>query len=119
MLYLNLKPIFSARGIEKPFSFLTKNGFNNNSAHRLLNSKTRAIKLDHIEKLCEILFCEPTDLFQWIPDSGKNYLPNNPLHQLIVSKENQTDLQKTLSSLPYQQLKEISAKMTTEIQEKE
>ena len=117
MLHLHLKPIFSARGIEKPFSFLTKNGFNNNSAHRLLNSETRVIKLDHIERLCDILFCEPTDLFQWIPDSKKAYLPNNPLNKLIASKENQTDLQKTLSSLPYQQLKEISAKMTTEIQD--
>lgn len=119
MLYLHLKPIFAARGIEKPFSFLTKNGFNNNSAHRLLNSETRVIKLDHIERLCEILVCEPTDLFQWFPDSGKNYLPNNPLHQLISSKENQNDLQKTLSSLPYQKLKDLSAKITTEIQEKE
>lgn len=119
MLSLNLKPIFSAKGIERPFSFLIKNGFNHNSAHRLLNSETRVIKLDHIERLCEILICEPSDLFRWIPDSRKNYLPNNPLHQLIPPKENKTDLHKTLSTLPYQQLKEISAKMTTEIQDQE
>jgi len=50
MLYLNLKPILSARGIEKSSQFLIKNGFNSAAAHKLLNSKTRVIKLDHIEK---------------------------------------------------------------------
>ena len=115
MLHLNLKPIFFARGIEKPSTYLIKNGFNANSAHRLLHSGTRAIKLDHIEKLCEILLCEPTDLFQWIPDSGKVNLPNDPLNKLIASKENQNDIQTTLNSLPYQQLKEISAKITSEL----
>ena len=119
MLYLNLRPIFSARGIEKPSQFLVKNGFNSTAAHRLLHSQTRVIKLDHIEKLCEILICEPTDLFLWIPDKGKYYPPNSPLHQLISPKENQTDLKQTLSTLPYQQLKEITAKMTTEIMDLE
>jgi len=117
MLYLNLKPIFSARGIEKPYSFLVKNGFNSNAAHRLLHSETRVVKLDHLEKLCEILLCEPTDLFQWIPENGKVNLPNNPLNKLIAAKENQSDLRKTLFGLPYQQLKEISAKMTNELKE--
>jgi DNA-binding Xre family transcriptional regulator len=117
MLYLNLKPIFSARGIEKPSQFLIKNGFNSVAAHRLLSSQTRAIKFDHIEKICEILLCEPNDLFQWIPNSGKINLPNNPLNKLIATKENPTNLKETLTTLPYQQLKEITAKMTTAINE--
>ena len=115
MLYLNLKPIFSARGIEKPSQFLVKNGFNSVAAHKLLNSKTRAMKLDHIEKLCEILLCEPNDLFQWIPDSEKINLPNNPLNKLMASKDSPNDIQNTLKTLPYQQLKEISAKITSEL----
>ena len=117
MLYLNLRPIFNAKGIEKPSQFLVKNGFNSAAAHKLLNSKTRAIKLDHIEKLCEILFCEPTDLFQWIPENADAVLPNNPLRQLIADKENPTNLRNTLINLPYKQLKEISAKMSAEIKD--
>ncbi|WP_298121780.1 helix-turn-helix transcriptional regulator [Flavobacterium sp.] len=118
MLSLNLRPIFTTRGIEKPYSFLVKNGFTSHTANSLLNSKTRVFRLDHIELLCEILLCEPNDLLMWKPDSGKTIAPNNPLNKLIANTETKTDLKKTLFSLPYQQLKEISNKLTKEIDEK-
>ena len=115
MLYLNLKPIFSAKGIEKPSQYLIKNGFSSVTAHRLLSSQTRAIKFDHIEKLCQILLCEPNDLLEWIPSSTKINHPNNPLNKLIATKENLTNLKETLTTIPYQQLKEITAKIATTI----
>ena len=118
MLSLNLRPIFTIRGIEKPYSFLVKNGFTSHTANCLLNSKTRVFKLDHIELLCEVLLCEPNDLLVWKPDSGKTIAPNNPLNKLIANTDSKTDLKKTLLNLPYQQLKEISNKLTEEIDEK-
>ena len=118
MLFLNLKPIFNARGIEKPYSFLVKNGFTYHAATNLLNSNTRIFRLDQIERLCEVLLCEPNDLLLWKPDSGKTIAPNNPLHKLIDTNENKTDLKNSLLNLPYQQLKEISNKLTKEIEDK-
>ena len=118
MLSLNLRPIFTAKGIEKPYSFLVKNGFTSHAANNLLNSKTRVFRLDHIELLCEVLVCEPNDLLLWKPDSGKSIAPNNPLNKLIVNAESKTDLKNTIFNLPYQQLKEISNKLTKEIDDK-
>ena len=115
MLSLNLRPIFSIRGIEKPYSFLVKNGFTSHAANTLLNSKTRVFRLDHIELLCEVLLCEPNDLLLWEPDSGKTIAPNNPLNKLIDNAESKTDLKNSLFNLPYQQLKEISNNLTKEI----
>jgi hypothetical protein len=54
----------------------------------------------------------------WKPDSGKTIAPNNPLHKLIDTNENKTDLKNSLLNLPYQQLKEISNKLTKEIEDK-
>ena len=118
MLSLNLRPIFTAKGIEKPYSFLVKNGFTSHAANNLLNSKTRVFRLDHIELLCEVLVCEPNDLLLWKPDNGKSIAPNNPLNKLIGNVESKTDLKNTIFNLPYQQLKEISNKLTKEIDDK-
>lgn len=115
MLSLHLQPIFKARGIEKPYTFLVKNGFTPHAAHNLLNSKTRVFRLDHIELLCEILICEPNDLLLWQPNSGKQIAANHPLKKLSHTSDPETDLKKALFNLPYNQLKDISSKLTNEI----
>ena len=117
MLSLNLKPIFNARGVEKPYSFLVKNGFTPHAANNLLNSHTRVFRLDHIERLCEVLICEPNDLVVWRPNAGKVIAQNNPLNKFISNANNETDLKKTLFDLPYNQLKDIAQKLTNEINE--
>ena len=119
MLSLNLRPIFSTRGIEKPYSFLVKNGFTPHAANNLLNSKTRVFRLDHIELLCEVLLCEPNDLLLWKPSSEKIIAPNNPLNRLLINDNDKTDLKNALFNLPYKQLKEISSKLTKEINDNE
>ncbi|NHM02167.1 helix-turn-helix domain-containing protein [Flavobacterium difficile] len=115
MLSLHLQPIFKARGIEKPYTFLVKNGFTPHAAHNLLNAKTRVFRLDHIELLCEILICEPNDLLLWQPISGKQIAANHPLKKLSHTTDSETDLKKALFNLPYNQLKDISSKLTNEI----
>lgn len=112
MLTFNLHPIFSARGIEKPFSFLVKNGFTPHTAHNILNDKIKTLRLDHVELLCELLFCEPNDLLLWTPSKNKVIHENNPLNKLRNTHKTNVDVKTVLNSLPYNQLKELSNSLT-------
>lgn len=112
MLTYNLDPIFTARGIEKPFSFLVKNGFTPHSAHNIINSNNHILRLDHVELLCELLFCEPNDLLLWTPSKNKIIQENHPLNKLRNTGETQSNLKTFLDSLPYNKLKELSNKLT-------
>lgn len=107
MLYLNIKPIFKARGIDKPYTFLIKAGMSSHSAHNILNSTPRIFRLDHIELLCRILVCDPNDLLGWQPDKDQQYAINHPLFTLIQT-EASTNIKETLSTIPFKQLKEAT-----------
>lgn len=107
MLSINLTPIFNARGIQKPYSFLVKNGFTNFTASNILNANSRSFRLDHIEMLCHILVCEPNDLLLFTPDKDKQYAPNNPLLKL-ANDDNTGDWSTTLATLPFKELKEAT-----------
>lgn len=105
MLYFNIKPIIKARGIERPFSYLVKSGFPNHTAHNILNNKNRVLRLDHIERLCDILNCEPNDLMVWTPDSGKVYPENFALKALKNNTPTEFWKEKIVH-LTYKELKE-------------
>ncbi|MFN7421754.1 MAG: helix-turn-helix domain-containing protein, partial [Chitinophagales bacterium] len=107
MLTLNIKPIFEARNIERPYSFLVKAGLTSITAHNLLNSKSSSIRFDHIELLCRILICEPSDLFVWRPNKNENINQDHPLTKLREQEIDKT-IQETLSKLPYKKLKEVT-----------
>ena len=107
MLSLSIMPVIRARQIENPYSFLVKAGITPHSAHLLLHGKKKGFRLEHIEKLCRILFCEPHDLLLWTPDNDEQLPPNHPLYKL---QEQVTikDWKKELATMPLQQLKNIS-----------
>jgi DNA-binding Xre family transcriptional regulator len=107
MLGFNIKPIFQARGIERPYTFLVKAGLSPHSANSILNSTTRTIRLDHVELLCRVLVCEPNDLLFWIPNSGENLSDNHPLNKL-KQVEAAIDLKQTIENMPYRELKEAT-----------
>ncbi|HMT54825.1 MAG TPA: helix-turn-helix transcriptional regulator [Saprospiraceae bacterium] len=107
MLKLNLAPIFAARGIKYPYTFLVKSGFTYHTATNLLNSKTRSFRLDHIEDLCRILVCEPNDLLEWSPELDVHYAAKNPLEKLRVSNT-ELSLTETLASMPLSDLKKAT-----------
>jgi DNA-binding Xre family transcriptional regulator len=109
MLKLNLQPVFKARGIDRPYTFLVKAGFTPHSASVILSDKTKVVKLRYIEVLCEHLNCEPNDLLLWIPDKNKVIADNHPLHNL--SNKAGDGVNNTLRDLPYKQLKELSLKL--------
>ena len=108
MLSLNLKPVFKARGIEKPYTFLVKAGFPSYTAHNLLNSKTVTFRLSHIDKLCTILNCRPDDLLVWTPNRNEKLPDSHPLTRLKKQNIN-NNWQQTLKTMPLDQLNEIAA----------
>ena len=113
MLRLNLQPVFSARGIERPYTFLVKAGFTPHSANVMLNNP-KAVKLHYIELLCMKLNCEPSDLFLWTPDKNSPIAENHPLRNIGGTID--MDI---LLDLPYKQLRNISLKLTTQLKEGE
>lgn len=113
MLTLNLRPIFEARGIERPYSFLVKAGLASVTAHNLLNNKSSSIRFDHLELLCRLLVCEPSDLFIWRPNKQDTIPSNHPLYNLREEAID-TTIQQTLSSLPYKTLKEVTKRMLSD-----
>lgn len=106
MLVFNLKSVMQARQIERPHSFLVKAGISPHSANDLLHSQTRTFRLDHIEKLCEILHCEPNDLVAFIPDPNQKSQENHALNKFIQQEET-FDWQQTIKTMPITQLKEL------------
>lgn len=113
MLTLNLRPIFEARGIERPYSFLVKAGLASVTAHNLLNNKSSSIRFDHLELLCRLLVCEPSDLFIWRPNKQDAIPSNHPLYNL-KEEAIDTTIQQTLSTLPYRTLKEVTKRMLSD-----
>jgi len=107
MLSFNLMPIFKARAIDRPFTFLVKAGFTPHAANVILNRTTRTFRLDHIERLCKVLVCEPNDLLMWTPNSNEQYANDHPLYKL-TQVDSGKDIKATLAKIPYKQLKEIA-----------
>ena len=108
MLFLNVIPIFRARGIERPHTYLIKAGFTPHSAHYILHGKTRSVRLDHIEKLCKLLICEPTDLFAWYPGKNEILIDNHPLKKLI-RREEEENIHNLIADVPFKDIAKIAA----------
>ncbi|QQS36692.1 MAG: helix-turn-helix transcriptional regulator [Ignavibacteriales bacterium] len=96
MLTYNLNKLFAQRAIKNKIAFLTKNGFDKQTAARIIRNKFSALKLTQIEKLCLALHCTPNDIIQYTPDPRRpipNHqspttnpqppIPNHPLTKLI------------------------------------
>jgi len=43
-------------------------GLTESNVSRIVNAQVKAIRLDTLEALCRALECQPTDLFEYIPD---------------------------------------------------
>jgi len=106
MLYLNIMPVFTARGILNPFSYLVKAGITRHSATNLLSTGYRNFNLDNIEILCRILVCEPSDLLTWVPNKVDTLPKTHPLFGLVVLSDK--GFKEVISEIPYKELKSLS-----------
>ena len=116
MLSLHLAPIFKVRGIDNPLSFLVKAGFTRHAAHVILNPHTRNFRLDHIEKLCTILICEPNDLLRFTANSSQPLPAGHPLNKLRQTDE-VANIKEALANLPLHMVKEIANQVHDKLKE--
>lgn len=107
MITLNLQPIFMARGIERPYTFLTHHGFSHNTANNLIVGKIAGIKFSYLERLCELLWCQPQDLLLWKPSAGLKLPDNHPLLPLLPRNDPDKNFRRMVSKLPYNKLNDI------------
>lgn len=107
MINTNLQNLFALRNIQKPRTWMIKNGINANTADRLLRNEQRHLKFDDIEKLCLGLNCSPSDLFIWQPDSEADNIPNHPL-QAIRSNKTLPDVMEELNRSTIDELKIVA-----------
>ncbi|WP_284651232.1 helix-turn-helix domain-containing protein [Flavobacterium terrisoli] len=107
MLYYNLKPIFAARQIEKPYSFLVKIGIAPHTAHKILNNRSHVMRLDNLSLICKALYCEPNDLLAYKPDTINPIAETHPLNNLLPKDDN-NNWQQQLKTMPLSKLKEIT-----------
>ena len=108
MLNYNFTRIFKARGIERPFTFLTKSGFSDQFATKVKNNRVKVLRLKEMERLCMLLKCTPNDLLEWMPDQDSGVDGGHPLHT-IRKTDKVIDLTKTLNAIPLDQLDTIEA----------
>jgi Predicted transcriptional regulator len=50
-----------------------KTGIRPNTVSALWHGTAKRIEVEHINKLCKTLDCQPGDLLEYIPDVGKEY----------------------------------------------
>jgi DNA-binding Xre family transcriptional regulator len=115
MLTFNFSRIFTARGIEKPFTFLVKAGYSDNFATRIVHSRHDKLNLKEVERLCELFQCTPNDLLEWIPKSKDADNGNHPLISLKRSGS-AVQLAKILSSIPLDKLGDIEVLIKKELE---
>ncbi len=106
MIQYNFKRIFKARGIDKPFSYLTKAGFSVSFSSKVKNNKISRLDTRMIERLCILFRCTPNDLMEWTPDNENEVDKEHPIHQIRKS-DKIVDITRTLNSVPISQLDEI------------
>lgn len=70
MLKLNVLELLQKRERTKYWLFVQL-GMTYTNYNNLIMNRTKSIKYETIEKLCQILECEPNDLFIKTPDEAK------------------------------------------------
>jgi hypothetical protein len=114
MLKFNFARILRARGIDKPYRFLLKQGYSSNTAYRISRDMGNELNLKSIERLCILFKCTPNDLLEWKPGKDDTDIEDHPLHSLI-RQDNVTELNKLLYSIPLDKLENIKAMIQEEI----
>lgn len=105
-LILNVQHICAIKNINRPFTFLRKNGFTHNTATQLINNNVKEINIAHIEKLCLIFNCTPNDLFDYKPTQPLENIKNTPLTSIIKTQQ-PVNFNELISTLPLDKIKEI------------
>lgn len=82
MLIFNPNRVFALRGVENPAGFLVKHGVIRQTANNLTGQRAAMVKIEHVELICRLLNCHPSDLFEWHPTSAAPLPENHSLNDL-------------------------------------
>ena len=69
-----------------------------------------------IERMCLILRCTPSDLFEWIPEEGVPVDDNHPMHKLRTTGK-EIDFNKSMRSVPMEKMDELRKIINDKIKE--
>lgn len=111
MILFSIVEVFKARGIKNPVAYLVKHhGYAYNTARNLLSNRVQTITLKDLQSLCEILYCTPNDLLEFIPDSYNKIPQDHPIMTLKrpVYNKNWHEL---IKKIPLNQLEELSKQL--------
>jgi len=118
MLRFNVMRVMSLRGINKPWVFMVKNGFIRSTANNFYNGNVREIKVEHIEKLCLLLNCTPSDLFEWETGADSPALTENQALNSLVREKSAPTITEIVKDLPIEKMEEIG-ELLKQMKEKE
>lgn len=69
MIRLRIKEILEEQNHTK-YWLHTRMGLSYKNLSNLINNETQSIRFENIERLCKVLGCTPSDLFELIPDEN-------------------------------------------------
>jgi DNA-binding Xre family transcriptional regulator len=118
MLHFNVMRVMNLRGIHQPWVFMVKNGFIRSTANNFYNGNVKEIKVEHIEKLCLLLNCTPSDLFEWHSDETSPALTENQALKSLIREKSAPTITEIVRDLPIEKMEEIG-KLLDRIKEKE
>lgn len=107
MLRFNVMRVMSLRGIHKPWVFLVRNGFIRSTANKFYNGNVKEIKVEHIEKLCLLLNCTPSDLFEWQSNADAPALPENQALKSLIREKSAPTITEIVRDLPIEEMEKI------------
>jgi hypothetical protein len=109
MLILNVSRVIRLRGFDKTFSYLYNNGFSRSIANNILSKKASEIKIDQIERLCLVLNCTPSDLFEWQPAANQSVPENHALKTVI--RDNEPPITNIIKNVSIEKLEKLSREL--------
>lgn len=115
MLKYDVKRVMWARGKTQFFTYLRKQGYNPNTASRLLNAHIKNMNLKHVEQLCLLLDCTPNDLLEWEPDHSIASPEKKALSSLI-RKDELSKASHLLYQVPLDELVEVARYLRAKVE---
>ena len=106
MIYFNFTRFFKLKGIVRPFSYLTKNGYSAGYATKLSNDRVYEINLVRLEKFCRDFNCTPNDILDFKPYTNDSIPEDHALHSL-TKKELNNELINKINNLPADKIQQI------------
>jgi DNA-binding Xre family transcriptional regulator len=98
MIKLRVKQLLEMKGEKFPRKAMVRLGISEKVATKYLKSAKEEIGLQHMEWMCLFFRCEPSELFEWVPDRPGENDPTQPLQKLKPKKRlNTTELLKKMT----------------------